>query len=211
MANDIDSLTSLTKSILNAKPISYDAQALDIPWRDVSGQKKTKLRIGILPEDPLYPLHPPVHNAMMEATDLLRGSGHELIPLTPEECKVAKGWKIVGTMLGFDTTGSQILQNGGESVVPSVMYVLEEAGRVADDELGLKDVTGMDRLDALSYFHEKRIEYADAWRELWKRHDLDAVMAPTSRTTAVEHDRVGVLPYTGFVSLLDVSQILLEI
>lgn len=204
LANDIDALAIFTKAVLGARPALYDSAALDVGWRDVQSQIRTKLRIGILPEDPTYPLHPPVRNAVAGAARLLEQSGHEIVHLQPNDCCISDAVQVAWAMFGLDNTGEGILEAGGETPNGSLRRVAEEWAKVSHDFVG--ELDSLEGLDKLSGLHLKKAAIADIWRKLWNSHGLDAVVGPGARTTAVEHDQFGLLPYTVFLNLLDVSQ-----
>jgi hypothetical protein len=67
------------------------------------------------------------------------------------------------------------------------------------------EVESLDVLAKLAALNAKRADISKKWNELWTKHKLDAIITPTTRTTAVEHDAFAPPPYTVFVNLLDVS------
>ena len=203
LANDIEALRVLVRAVIDAKPATFDSTALDIPWRHVQGHIKPKLKLGLVPEDPRYPLHPPVKRAIGEAVRLLEAEGHVIVPLQASECHVADATDVAFAF--FNATGSRDgpIQAGGEPMVPSVVaakrVVLELTKRTFAGE---DDCQGIPRIAALNV---KRSEIAEEWRRLWNKHQLDGVIAPSAQHTAVPHDQYLIPPYTVFLNTLDVS------
>lgn len=73
-------LEFFTKSVIDAVPQDYDYLALAIPW--ISAPSKSTLTIGVLPEDPDFPLFPPVKRTLKTAIEKLKAVGHTIIYLT---------------------------------------------------------------------------------------------------------------------------------
>ncbi|KAF5699620.1 general amidase [Fusarium mundagurra] len=96
MANSIEDLEMFIKITLGQRPWNYDPSAVNIPWRDL-GDKDTKLTIGVMAEDPEYPLHPPVRRSLAKTASALGNAGHKLVYL-PQDPKRSAG---LGGRIGF--------------------------------------------------------------------------------------------------------------
>ena len=202
LANDVDALGTFTKAVMDGRPAMHDSTALDVPWRDVSTEPKTKLKLGILAEDPLYPLHPPVKRALVEAARVLEAEGHEMIQLTPKEGRVAEATEVALAYFMLRPDGPDLL--AGEPAVNSVVKTRKLMSELAPDFLKEIDhLTGLNKLAALNV-HRQAV--MDSWRQdIWVKHQLDAVLCPPAQHTAVPHDAYGLPPYTVFLNTLDVS------
>jgi amidase len=196
--------------VIDSRPALLDSTVLDVPWRSV-GPPKTKLRFGVLAEDPLLPLHPPVRKAVSDTADLLRSQGHEIVPLTAQECLTAASYDVATQLFGLDKTSAEILAKGGEPLVPSLVFIRDAMKEVKFDRDFLPDTrTIKDPLQRLSLLNVKRYEIQDLWKKMWVARGLDAVIGPGAQTTAVEHDMYALAPYTCLFSFLDVSAIVFE-
>lgn len=205
LANDIGALEVFLKSVINSRPALLDSTVLDVPWRSV-GLPKSKLRFGVLAEDPLLPWHPPVKKAVSDTADLLRAQGHEIVPLTAQECLTAASYDVATQLFGLDKTSAEILAKGGESLVPSLVFIREAMKEVKFDRNFLPDTRAIkDGLERLSILNVKRYEIQDLWKKTWVTRGLDAVIGPGAQNTAVEHDMYALAPYTCLFSFLDVS------
>ncbi|KJK92494.1 hypothetical protein H633G_03630 [Metarhizium anisopliae BRIP 53284] len=171
LANDMKALSLFVKAVLQAKPASYDASALDVNWRDVQGQFGRKLRFGLLPEDSTYPLHPPVRRTVAEASRLLQASGHEVVELQSDECRISEALQVAFALFALDETADGIVKAAGEPPIPSRIRINQEMGK--------------------------------APQELWQKYEIDAVIGPGGRTTAIEHDEFTLPPYTVLMNVLD--------
>ncbi|EXA30938.1 hypothetical protein FOVG_17715 [Fusarium oxysporum f. sp. pisi HDV247] len=199
MANSIEDLEMFIKITLGQRPWNYDPSAVDIPWRDL-GDKDTKLTIGVMAEDPEYPLHPPVRRALAKAASALENAGHKLVYL-PQDPKRNAG---LGGRIGFqffsmmgpdpDTISREV----GEPLVNSVA-------------IGVHPFThgnfpvppDLDVPTRLSRLNEVRFQYLKAWQETYRDNKLNVVLAPGAATTAIPHDTYGVPVYTTMWNVLD--------
>ncbi|KAL2812291.1 fatty-acid amide hydrolase [Aspergillus granulosus] len=204
LANDMEALEILTRAVLgaNPRPALYDPDVLDIPWRNI-GPLNPRLRLGFLLEDPAFPLHPPVRATRQAAASCLKEAGHEIIPLSAEECHIAYALEVVWKLFSFDDSdaASEVVAQGGEPPIASRAVVATLAERLGSRYVpGFKDMTPIERLSTLNM---ERVKINAAWHALWKKHDLDAVICPPAPNTAVEHDKHGLTAYTSFMNLLD--------
>ncbi|KAJ4328771.1 hypothetical protein N0V84_000776 [Fusarium piperis] len=201
LANDMQSLEIFTKAVIDARPTDLDSTAIDVPWRNISNFSEKKLRLGVLPEDPSYPLHPPIRNAVLQAVAKLRAEGHILIDLDPKGCLVAGINDVAWGLFGLDKTASHIVTDAGEPFIPSRQRIAEELKRLKSDFL--PDLTGLSDLEKLAAVNIKRAEAVDRWQRVWQSHRLDAVIGPAAQNTAVQHDLYGLVPYTCFLNVLN--------
>lgn len=200
---DLDGIETFFKSIFNAQPALYDSTVLDIPWRQVSA--KPILRIGIVPESPTFPLHPPVRRILAEAARVLEAHGHKLIPLDVEECQIQRVNEISWNIFSLDQAALGHIKSSGEPPIPSLVHV----GKVIEKLKGsvkstLPDLSELDRMGKLAYLNTCRAELRETYRKMWVRHDLDICIAPPAQNTAVAHDMFAIAPYTTLLNCLDV-------
>ena len=206
LANDMDGLQVLVKAVIQATPARFDSTSLDVPWRSVRNPAKSKLRIGLLPEDPVHPLHPPVKRALSEVARLISIQGHEIVRLQSAECHVADASEVAFRYLSLARwkTGSSPIEQGGEPLMPSVEMARNVMGRMPKHFID--DINGLEELPLLAALNVKRAAIDEDWRKLWNKYQLDAVLAPAAQHTAVPHDQYELPPYTVFLNCLDVSE-----
>lgn len=177
------------ESIINATPALLDSTVIDVPWRALGSKSQSKLRIGVLQEDPLYPVHPPIKRTLAEAAKKLEAAGHELVPLTPKDGRVSDAVEVafemfllhIGTSLGY-------INASGEPMVPSVAKQDKPAnyGNYAFVP-SLKD---LDFVHKYASLNDLRLELSEHWRKIRLEKKLDGVLAPSAQNTAVAHDTV---------------------
>lgn len=201
---DLDGIELFFKTIFDAQPGRYDSTVIDVPWRTVT--EKPKLKIGVLPEHQIFPLHPPVKRTLLAAIQKLEAQGHEIIYLKQDECKMLENSEVAWNIFGLDQSARNHVISAGEPVVPA-MHVLQKQGEQLRQaaQSSLPDMSALDRLGKLAVLNTRRAELRETFRKTWVKHDLDIILAPPAQSTAVAHDQFGLPPYTGFLNTLDVS------
>ncbi|KAI8660019.1 Amidase [Fusarium sp. Ph1] len=177
LANSLDDLHLFMETVSRCVLWKYDATALNIPWRSLDSRPDRKLTIGVIAEDPDYPLHPPVRPG--------RSPG--------------LGARIGYQFFGLSASGTKDLSKElGEPLITSVasqMHPFSRGGLPVSPELGIAE-----------QFHALNIArgvYAEAWKQIWLENQLDVVLAPSTVSMAVPHDTYGVPVYTMMWSVLD--------
>lgn len=199
---DLDGIETFFTSVFNAQPALYDSTVLDIPWRQVP--TKPTLRIGVVPESTVFPLHPPVRRVLAEAIQLLKGHGHQLIHLDAKECQIVEANEIAWNIFSLDQSAMGHIQSAGEPPVPALVHIGKLIEQLKTQNPSLPDMSSLDRLSKLAMLNTYRAELRESYRKMWLQHELDICIAPPAQTTAVPHDTFGVPPYTTFLNCLDV-------
>ncbi|EUC29879.1 hypothetical protein COCCADRAFT_39810 [Bipolaris zeicola 26-R-13] len=202
LANDIHALNTLCSSVMSVRPALYDTSALDVPWMDLSGSPSPeKLRIGVVSEDPTFPLHPPVKRALAEAVRLLEAQGHYIYNISAPKAHVADAVAVGFEFFFLDDTGAKHIDASGEPLIRSVKQGMEAWGAFKNSFLD--DIAHLEGVKRVAALNVKRHIIADEWRSLWKDEKLDVVIGPSAQHTAVRHDTYGLPPYTLLLNVLD--------
>jgi len=210
LSSDLNGIETFFKTVFNTQPARFDSTILDIPWREVA--TKSTLRIGVVPESSVFPLHPPIRRVLADAVRLLEKQGHEIIYLEEKDCRIVESNEIGWTLFGLDEGSKKHLESAGEPPVPAMHYIGKQAEKlIGFYKPSLPDTTTLDSLHKLALLNTHRAELREAYRKLWVQHDLDICLAPSAQTTAVQHDTFGVAPYTTLTNVLDVSYIHIDI
>jgi len=101
MARSLPSLTAVTKAVIEVKLWKLDAQLPRMPWREEIYQELAgrSLVIGIMPDDGVVRVHPPIERVFNETVMKLRDEGHEIVQWDTslnEHCisiMVSQGWR----------------------------------------------------------------------------------------------------------------------
>lgn len=203
LANDFEALGIFVKAVIDAVPATLDSTAIDVPWRQVAPNPSSKLRIGVLAEDPSYPLHPPVKRALAEAVKKVRADGHEIFQLSPEQGHVADATEVAASLFSLESgTSVGHIKASGEPFIPSLAAGHQPANR--GEHNFVPDISQLGKLQQYAALSVKRQEISEDWRRIWLELKLDAVIGPPAQNTAVPHDMYGWPPYTAHLNLLDV-------
>lgn len=170
-----------------------------MPWnRDVRIQPL--LKIGILPEDEHFPLHPPVRRSLESAIEALGKKGHRIVRLPNDQSRdVAYATRLAFEMFTYGPSLDHITPSG-EPVVKSV--AAQPSPLFSGPPLLNQDLDVFEKIITLK---SAQTEYSDAWRKVIVENDLDVILGPGAQNTAVPHDTYAWPPYTSIWNLLDVS------
>ena len=201
LANSLEDLTFFTSSILSTEVWKHDVTAIGASWASTPPPDSgSRLRIGVLDEHSLLPLHPPIRRALKSAAQALAAAGHEIVQITQDDGRdIALGNRIAFQYFTYAPSTDHIAASG-EPLVPSV------AKRAHPMFTGPFPVsTDLSEFNLINELQTARNDYSDAWRKTWVGHKLDVILAPAAQNTAVPYDTFGWPPYTLFLNLLDVS------
>ncbi|KAI8206734.1 hypothetical protein K4K52_002869 [Colletotrichum sp. SAR 10_76] len=199
IASTMEDLQLFMSAVINQRPGACDATALDLPWRKPAvGQS---LRLGVLEDDPAWPLHPPVRRAFEDAVNALCVAGHEVVRLPYDyERSVDLGLRLSYQFFELAHPPEEDLEAVlGEPLVKAAaarMHPFTAKPRPVPKDLA-KPWHHLDDLDAA------RANFAETWHRTWFDHKLDAIVAPGADKTAVPHDTYGLMPYTVVFNILD--------
>ncbi|KAJ0329695.1 hypothetical protein COL922a_012791 [Colletotrichum nupharicola] len=200
MANSVDDLFLFMETVLSQNPWRYDASAIAAPWSAPKSGNAKHLTVGVLPEDPEYPMHPPVRRALEDAVSALLKAGHKVIRLPQDpDCSAGLGGRLGFQYFFVTSDGLDVLENEiGEPLVPSVKRGVHPFTKTKPPVSADKPVAHQ-----LSDFLGLRDAYADSWRKTWREHGLDVVIGPGAISTSVPHDTYGNPVYTLMWNVLD--------
>lgn len=191
-AHSARDLTLFCKTVIQAKPWWRDSTAYAIPWRDVP--KKKILRIGAWLDDPSLPVLPPVARILGTAIQKLRAAGHELIILSETPSLMSAGVTALRSFsLDTKQTVKKLLSDGDEELHPSVQEAISQT--FESHQADLTDVWAV---------NAAKEDLREEWAKIWRKHELDVLLTPSSRSTAVPHGTFGAPLWTVIWNLLDV-------
>lgn len=199
LCSNFEDVELFMKAVIAAKPWQLDSTALAYPWRELPALTRP-LTIGVLAEDPKYPLHPPVRRALSTAAGKLAQAGHKIVHLAHHpDHSISMSNDLIFRYYAIDPdqTILKVIKDGMEPVVPSLAK-MKTFGNLDDIPSGdIRELAEMNRLRA------GLLEY---WREVFVGNGLDVMLAPPSQCTAVQHDCWNWIPYTAGFNLVDVSK-----
>jgi amidase len=195
LANSFDDLEFLVHHVIDTKPWDKDYTALAIPWRHSVATARPNIRIGYMPSDPAYPIHPPVRRALETSVQKLRSAGFTVVDLSNLP-SVAKGMELCTDYYSLDNSKLWLdyVTRSGEPIIPSLAKTLplldKKAEYTLDEVFDIGVATG---------------EYKRKWHDVFVGQGVDVILCPGAANTAVLHDMFGAPPYTAVWNLLGVS------
>ncbi|KAE8157534.1 amidase signature domain-containing protein [Aspergillus tamarii] len=197
LAQSLDDIELFMSTILKAEPWRYDVTTIGSPW--VTTLKlPSLLTIGVLGEDPGFPIHPPVRRAMESAIAALAKKGHRIVRLEHVPSRgVAYASRLAFQYFTYGPHVDHVVASG-EPLVTSVAKLANPMFTgpfPVNQELGI-----FEKIDGL---HNARKAYAEEWRRTWVQYDIDVLLTPGAQNTATPHDTYGWPPYTVIWNLLD--------
>ncbi|KAL3456855.1 amidase signature domain-containing protein [Aspergillus heterothallicus] len=182
------------KTVVSSHPEDMDDNSLGFPYIEPP-QLKSKIIVGILLEDPGFPLHPSMYRTMTIAAQKLGAAGHHIvrlpaadIPSLADICKLAFRF----FKMDPDRTPLKHIDNGGEPYIPSLSM--------------LYDVDNPGPEPTLRELYELNIAKAQAaakMRQAWLKSGVDVVLAPAYQGCAPLHDTYGDNVYTVVWNVVD--------
>ncbi|KAJ5150298.1 Amidase [Penicillium atrosanguineum] len=194
LATSVRDLELFMSLVSDADPWKVDSSVIFSPWRTVTS--KSALRLGLIEEDPHFPLHPPVLRNLERATEKLQAAGHKIIPLDTPSIKDACA--LAFRMFAMDPAGTafQHIAASGEPTIPAL------ASTSLPHEYMQYEYAPL-TLEGLYDLNEQRIKFKEQFRSLIVQADVDAIIMPGYQGTAQPHDLFGFVPYTILWNLLD--------
>ncbi|GKZ16497.1 hypothetical protein AbraIFM66951_000275 [Aspergillus brasiliensis] len=193
LCHSVRDVELLLKIVFNSNAADLDDNALGVPWN--SGTcPKSSLRVGFLPEDAKYPLHPPMQHALKDAVAKLLAAGHEVIDISQQMPSIPEAKDVAFRFFNMDPDRTALahVTNGGEPFIPSLKatYDLENAA----PEPGLRE---------LYELNVTKAKLATRMRQAFTENKVDVIIGPAYQSCAVPHDTYGVATYTVFCNLFN--------
>ncbi|KAI1114852.1 amidase [Nemania sp. NC0429] len=186
LTRSLADLEHYSKTVIDSEPWHGDPRCLPIPWRTVA--LPPRLKIAILWHDGVVLPTPPVTRALRHTADKLKAAGHELIDWSPD-----------GHGQGLQLLGRMFVADGGESV----KRVLEKTGEPLRPEMAAYGEAPELRGYEYWQLHLERQEFQKQYLDRWKQAGIDAILAPVTPFSSVEHGKFKHVGYTGVYNVLD--------
>lgn len=184
----------LLRTVFDSKPEDLDDGVVGFPWCDAPA--KDVLTVGVMAEDPNYPIHPPMQRTLALAAKKLAAAGHRIVDLTGKLPSISDACELTFRYFNMDPdqTALKKISDSGEPPIPSLRatYNVNEPG----PEPTLRELYDM---------NVTRDEVMEKVRKTFLENQLDVIIGPGFQSCAVPHDEYGKPPYTVFWNLLEVS------
>ncbi|KAL4860847.1 hypothetical protein BDV12DRAFT_208754 [Aspergillus spectabilis] len=210
---DLEGIELFFETLFATRPALYDSTVLDIPWRKLRPlPPKKKLRIGVIPEHPVFPLHPPIRRTLASAKALLKATGHDVIPLSTDETLIMELNEVAMDLFSLDQAAISHVITANEPIAPAILHIKTQVERLRSfyKPTISSDLSGVtDKMEKYAILNAQRAELREKYRALWANYNLDVCIAPPAQSTAVRHDGFGLAPYTIFLNCLDYPSVVI--
>jgi amidase len=170
LSRDLFSLSLLCAAVIGEEPWNYDPRVIPLPWREIKLPKK--LVFGVIRDDGLVRVNPPVSRALGVTIDALRAQGHEILEMSFYEAAE-----------GVDLIRKCFLADGGISISKLIALSGE------DWPEGLKAYASAAHPSTYEMWqiHLERQAWAKGWLDHWMAtrtftttgSEIDAILMPT--------------------------------
>lgn len=81
MTRSLSSMTYIMKALIEGKPWTLDPRCSPLPWRqnEYDAMRSGKLVIGVIVDDGVVTVHPPIRRALDDMVLCLEKAGHEIV------------------------------------------------------------------------------------------------------------------------------------
>ncbi|KAK4569935.1 hypothetical protein LTR86_002905 [Recurvomyces mirabilis] len=198
MARSLDSIHSVVKTIIDTSPWTHDPRVLPIPWREAEyrAAQSRPLVIGLLVDDGVVKIHPPVERVLRAAAAKLEAAGHEIVEWDASDHQdCIKIMDQYYTADGCEDILREVAK-GGEPLVPHVQALVERAPAISVYEYW--------QLNRQKQAAQRA--YLDKWRTFKSPKSgrpVDVLLTPTMPHSAVPHRSCKWVGYTKIWNFLD--------
>lgn len=205
MARDLDSICHITRFVANSRPWDFDPRCIPLPWNETAFREiqDRPMVIGLIVDDGVVRVHPPIARALQELSKVLTANGHEVVPWDTsdhdeyvrlvDQHYVVDGGEDVRRDVGV----------GGEPFLPQIEALLKRGKAISVYEYW--------QLNKRKFASQKK--YLDKWQATKSASGkpVDVLLAPTLAHTSVPHGKFNWIGYTKIWNFLDYSALTLPV
>lgn len=197
MARDLSTIIYISRLFANAQPWKLDPRCSPLPWRDdmfLEIQSRPMV-IGLVVDDRVVKVHPPIERHLLQLADKLRAAGHEVVEWDTDGHK-----ECIAIMDAYFTVdgGEDIKRDiavAGEPYIPHVEALVNRGEPISVYEywqLNRRKITAQRK-------------YLDKWSNIKSPSgkSADILFSPTMPHTAVPHRCCRWVGYTKVWNFLD--------
>lgn len=203
LANSLDDLELFMSTVIGLRPARLDSTALDMPWIPKTIAPGARLRIGLVEEDPSWPLSPPMRRALHEAQKAVAAAGHTVVRLPRDPARSVELGLHLATqffeLASVENPDQDLAALIGEPLIASVANRTSPFSAEKPPPVKFEGST----IEYIDRLENARLSYVGAWHAAFNDHRLDALLGPGAHSTAVAHDTYGSMPYTVLFNILD--------
>lgn len=197
MTRSMAALKSVTKAVIDAEPWNMDPRCHPIPWREEVYRdiQSRPLVIGVMLDDGVVKVHPPIERAIRQVVAKLEAAGHEIVQWQPSGHQ-----EVVDVLDAYYTAdgGHDVriaIEAGGEPFIPHVEALVNRGKAISVFEYWQLNRR---KLAALK-------TYLDKWTATRgpSGRIVDVLLTPVAPNVAVPHTKSKWVGYTKVWNVLD--------
>jgi amidase len=197
MARDLSSICYMSRLVANHQPWDYDPRCVPLSWNEGAFQEvqDRPLVIGLILDDGVVKVHPPIARALQELSVVLKANGHEvMIWDTSDHATCIEIMDLFYTVDGCEDIRRDV-EAAGEPMIPHVEALINRGKAVSVYEYW--------QLNKRKAAVQKR--YLDHWNAVRSPsgRPVDVLLSPTLPHTTVPHRKLRWVGYTKIWNLLD--------
>ncbi|KAE8412625.1 amidase signature domain-containing protein [Aspergillus pseudocaelatus] len=197
MARDLESIVYVSRSVANAKPWELDPKCTPLPWNEDMFQEiqDRPIVIGLILDDGVVRIHPPIERALRELSAKIQAKGHEVVIWdASDHIEYIQLMDQYYTVDGGEDIRRDVAA-AGEPFIPHVEALVNRSKAISIYEYW--------QLNKQKVALQKR--YLDKWNAIRSPSGkpVDILLTPTTPHPAVPHRRLRWVGYTKIWNLLD--------
>ncbi|OQE43364.1 hypothetical protein PENCOP_c003G08886 [Penicillium coprophilum] len=197
MARDLRSICYVSRLIANSQPWDVDPRCVPLLWNDTAFQEiqDRPMVIGLILDDGMVKVHPPIARALLELSEVLKAHGHEVVVWDTSDHKgCIEIMDLFYTVDGCEDIRRDVAV-AGEPFIPHVETLLNRGKAISVYEYW--------QLNKRKGAVQKK--YLDKWNAVRSPsgRPVDILLSPTLPHTTLPHRKLRWVGYTKIWNLLD--------
>ncbi|KAJ5570324.1 uncharacterized protein N7459_009754 [Penicillium hispanicum] len=197
MTRDLESLCYITQLVADSRPWDLDSRCAPLPWNENAFRKiqDRPMVIGLIIDDGMVKVHPPIARALQELSAALQAQGHEVVPWdTSDHAACIELMDLYYTADGGEDIRRDV-GAAGEPYIPHVEALVNRGNPISVYEYW--------QLNKRKFAAQKK--YLDKWNAVRSPSGkpVDVLLSPTLPHTSVPHRKVRWVGYTKIWNFLD--------
>lgn len=197
MARDLASICYITQLVANGRPWDLDPRCTPLPWNELAFREiqQRPMVIGLILDDGVVRVHPPIARALQELSAELKAHGHEMVVWnTADHAASIEIMDLYYTVDGGEDIRRDI-EAAGEPYIPHVEALVNRGKPIS-----VYEYWQLNKRKAAA--HKK---YLDKWNTARSSSGkpVDVLLSPTLPHTSVPHRKMRWVGYTKIWNFLD--------
>ncbi|KAJ5628398.1 Amidase [Penicillium lividum] len=197
MTRDLQSLSYITRLVVKARPWDLDPRCTPLPWNEAAFHEiqTHPMVIGLIMDDGVVKVHPPIARTLGELAARLESAGHEVLAWdTSDHAACIELMDLYYTADGGEDIRRDV-EAAGEPFIPHVEALVNRGQPISVYEYW--------QLNKRKFAAQKK--YLDKWNTVRSSSgkSVDILLSPTLPHTSVPHRKFRWVGYTKIWNFLD--------